>query len=904
MEKEGRYLKPVSDLLKELNTSQAGLSAQEANRRLAENGPNIITEEKKISPLGILLRQLKGNFVIYILLFAGILSYIVGERSEFIVILILVGVIILVGFLEEYKASKEMEALKNLTPLKAKVKRDGAVVDILSKDLVVGDILLLERGMIVPADARIISHNNIHADESTLTGESLPVVKSDLQIREKAPLAEQRNMVFASSQVTNGNGLAVVVATGKDTEIGNVSTMIKGVGEEITPLQKRLDRLSRQISYGVLVICLILLIVGVMRGASFTSMLLVAIAVAVSGVPEGLPTIIAVTLALGVKRMAKMNTIIKRLPAVETLGTCTVICSDKTGTLTQNKMVVESIFTIGAEVDVTGEGFDPKGLFLIEGKNIDPTKHKTISKILEIGVFCNNADMKKIGEEWGIEGEPTEGAFIVLAKKAGMEKKEMHSRSPRLKEHPFDPVRKCMSTVHVVEKKKIVYSKGAPEILLKKAKFYFQDGKIRPMTPAVYNAVLKRQDEYSSKGSRVLGLAFKEHKSDRYEIQHIESGLVFVGLVSMRDPPAPNVKESVKMCKEAGTKVVMITGDNRLTAKAIASDLGIYSEGDKIIEGPELDKMSDTDFSHIVNKVTVYARMTPRHKLRIVEALQKEGHIVAMTGDGVNDAPALKKADIGIAMGKRGTDVAKEAAEMIIKDDNFSTIVNAIKEGRTIYLNIQKFIYYFLACNISEVLLVFIAVMIGMNPPLTAIMILFINLVTGDLPALGMSVESAPDEIMKEKPRNPKESILSDYLMLKTAQVVPLFVLGTILFYMWEIVMRHGSLQKAQTIAFLTIIFFELFHVFNAKSWEESVFSLKSLKNIYINAGIIYSILFTMLVVYFPPAHKLFETVPLSLSELGTIILVAFGIVFFMEIQKTAINSEIKEREKMQITET
>ena len=900
MEKEEWHSKPVEQVLVYLGSSEKGLPSDEASKRLKEKGPNIITEEKKVSAFGVFLRQFK-NFIIYVLLFAAAISMIVGEKTEFFVILILISVIIIVGFLEEYKASKEMEALKNLTPRMARVYRDSRIIEILAKDVVAGDIISLDRGAMVPADARIIRCNNLNADESVLTGESVPVAKKEDAVKADATLAEQYSMVFAGSQITNGNALAVVVRTGKETEIGKISKMITEVKEEETPLQKRLNRLSKQISFGVLIVCVLILVIGLAKGQPWSQMLILAIAVAVSGVPEGLPTIIAVTLALGVKRMAKRNTIIKRLPAVETLGTCTVICTDKTGTLTQNRMTIEKIFTSDAEVHVTGTGFDPKGLFMFEGKAIDPTKNKTISKVIEIGVFCNNSDMKKKGEEWDIEGEPTEGAFIVLAKKAGVEKGVLHSRSPRIKEHPFDPVRKCMSTVHLVDKKPIVYSKGAPELLLDKAKFCLQNGIVKRIDSKFKERILEKNEEYARKGMRVLGLAFKEHKHKQYEIMHVESDLIFVGLVAMRDPPEPNAKESVRMCREAGTKVVMITGDNRTTAEAIARDLDIFSEGDLILEGHELERMDDGRFEKIAESVSVYARATPKHKLRIVQTLQKLGHIVAMTGDGVNDAPALKKADIGIAMGKRGTDVAKEAAEMIIKDDNFTTIANAIKEGRTIYANIRKFMYYFLACNISEVLLVFIAILLGMSPPLTAIMILFVNLITGDLPALGMSVEEAPKDIMKQKPRDPKESILSDYLLLKIAQVVPFIVLGTIMLYMWEIVIRHGTIERAQTIAFASLIFFELFHVFNAKSWDEASFSLKSLKNIYINAGIIYSALFGILVIFLPQAQKIFGTVSLSGFEIAVIIIVTSSIMFFNDIQKAAINAEIREREKMEI---
>jgi Ca2+-transporting ATPase len=897
MQEESLYTKPIKDVLTALGTSEKGITSSDAVKRKEQYGLNAIELEKKTSALRILLNQFK-NFIIYILIFANIISLLTHEIPEFVVISIIILVVILTGFFEEYKASKEMEALKNLTPRKANVYRDGKLIEILAQDIVPGDIISLDRGNIVPADARIISCNNLHIDESTLTGESVPVVKKEGCLKEGTALAEQYNMVFASTQVTNGNAHIVVVKTGKATEIGKVSSMITGIKEEETPLQKRLDKLGKQLSICVFAICIFIIIIGILRGETLISLLLLAVAVAVSGIPESLPTTIAVTLALGVKRMAHRNAIVKRLPAVETLGTCTVICSDKTGTLTQNRMVVEKISTADIEVDVTGSGFEPKGLFLYEGKTIDPKKHTTLSKILEIGIFCNNSDIKRVGEEWDIEGEPTEGAFIVLAKKAGMEKADMHTRYPRVKEHPFDPVRKCMSTVHIVQKKRIVYSKGAPELLLKNAEFYLEGGKIKKMAKEVREKILAKNEKYAKTGMRVLGLAFKEHKAKEMELKHIESELVFVGLVAMRDPPEPHAKESVQMCKEAGTKVVMITGDNRITAEAIAKDLGIYEEGDMILEGPELDKLDDGRFAKVVDHITVYARATPKHKLRIVDALQKKGHIVAMTGDGVNDAPALKKADIGIAMGKRGTDVAKEASEMIIKDDNFSTIVSAIKEGRTIYANMRKFIYYSLTTNIAEVVLILIAVILSEEPMLTALMILFLNLVTGDFPALALGVDEAPKDIMKQRPRNPKESILSDYLLLKTSQTVPIVVLGTILLYMWEFIIHH-NIKKAQTIAFTALILFELFHVFNAKSWDETAFSRKSLTNLYLNAGIIFSALLTFIVIYFPPAQAIFGTVSLTFGEIAIIVVVTSMIVFYNEIQKTAINSEIKEREKM-----
>ncbi|PIY60110.1 ATPase, partial [Candidatus Woesearchaeota archaeon CG_4_10_14_0_8_um_filter_47_5] len=818
---------------------------------------------------------------------------------------------ILISFFEEFKATQEMEALMSLTSKKARVLRDSQVMDILSKEVVVGDIVLLERGTIVPADGRLFECNTMRVDESMLTGESVAVIKDHRQLSgDNVALSRQENMVFSGSHVINGDGKMVVVRTGTATEIGRISQILVSVQEQVTPLQKRLDRLSKQISITVLIVCALLFILGVIQGRMWKEMLIIAVALSISGIPESLPTVVAVALALGVKEMAKNNAIIKRLPAVETLGATTVICTDKTGTLTQNKMVIEQIFTLDSEVNVTGEGFSPKGLFLKEDIEVDPTRHKTIAKLLEIGVLCNNATLREEKNEWVIDGESTEGALIVLAKKAGISREVLHKMYPRIKEHPFDPERKCMSSLHQYKQKVQVYTKGAPEMLLAKAGFYFENGKVRRMTQSVRKRILLKNQEYAEKGLRVLGLAFKEHKHSSYEdVTKVESGLIFVGLVSLRDPPHPAVRDSVLLCKRAGTKVIMITGDNMVTAQAIGEEVGIFGEGDRIIIGPELDAMSDEELQHVINKVSIFARVTPAHKLRIVKCLQQEGHIVAMTGDGVNDAPALKAADIGIAMGKSGTDVAKESAEMIIKDDNFTTIVNAIKQGRTIYENIRKFIYYLLVGNFSEVLIILLAIFIGFDSPtvilpLTALMILFVNLVTSDIPAMGLCLEKPSDRIMLQKPRNVKEGILSDYLLLKIAESVPVVVLGTIMLYIWVFVVKRDPLPRAQTVAFATVICFELFHVLNAKSWDESVFSLKTFSNPYLLGGILISVCATLIAIYWAPAQALFGTVAISLGEWIYILLVSGSVIFLREIEKTVINAEMRERDKLELYPT
>ncbi len=898
------YEETAESLLEKLDSNlKIGLSSVEAQKRIQQYGYNVSAEEKKVSAIEILLRQFK-SFIIYVLIFASLVSFVMGNRTEFFVITAIILFIILISFFEEYKATKEMEALKKLTPKKARVLRDDKEEEISADEIVPGDIIILKRGDIIPADARILKSSNLKVDESTITGESVAVSKIDSPIKGKAILSEQKNMVFASSPVINGSAFCVVVKTGRETEIGKISEMVKGVKVELTPLQKRLDKLGKQFSIVVLIICSFILIVGILRGQSWESMLLLAVAVAVSGIPESLPAVIGVALAIGVKRMAKQGAIIRRLPAVETLGTCTVICTDKTGTLTQNKMVIEKIFTFDSEINVTSSGLAPEGLFMREKEVIKPLKHRVLSKILEIGTLCNNSNLLKKDEEWCIEGDSTDGALIVLAKKAGIDKSDFHKKFPRIHEHPFDSERKCMSSVHMVMNKPIVYAKGAPEMLINKSSFYLKGGKIKKINEEIRKQILSKTEEYASKGLRVLGLAYKEHKGKTFELKHVESSLIFVGLVSMRDPPEESVYGSVKLCKEAGTKVVMITGDNEVTALSVAKELGIYEEGNEMLTGQRLDKMSEKEFMKIVEDVTVYARTTPRHKLRIVEVLQKKGHIVAMTGDGVNDAPALKKADIGVAMGRCGTEVAKEASEMILRDDNFSTIVSAIKEGRTIYSNIRKFIYYLLAGNFSEVIIIFIAAVIGILPPLTPLMILFINLVTSDFPAFGLCLEKPSENIMKQKPRDPKEGILSDYIFLKIGSVVPWIVLGTIALYMWELVVKQGTVPKAQTIAFTTLIVFELFHVFNAKSFNDAIFSKRIFSNPALFLGWFASVIFTLLVIYWGPAQKIFGTVALGLGEWFSIILISSVIIFFVEIQKTIISSEIKEREKMEIHPT
>jgi P-type Ca2+ transporter type 2C len=890
-------------VINKLGSSQSGLKDSEIQNRIRIYGKNQSKKERKKSFIEIFARQFK-SFIVYVLIGAAILSGVIGDYVESIIIALIVLFIVLLSFFEEYKASSEMESLKKLIPRMSRVIRNGVKIEIESNDLVPGDIIYFSSGDLVPADARIIKSVDLHVDESALTGESISVSKTEKTLSGKLLLADRKNMAYAGGLVTNGNGVGIIVKTGKQTEIGKIASMIDNAGDDFSPLQKRLDKLGKQFSYAVIGVCFLIFIIGLTKGDPISNLLLLSIAVAVSGIPESLPIVISVALAIGMKRMAKKNAIIKRLAAVETLGTCTVICTDKTGTLTQNKMVIENIWTPNVEVQVTGNGFEPKGVFLNGKRRMNPTKNNELSKLLEIGILCNNANLKKKDNEWFIEGESTEGALVVLATKAGLEKEKMHQDFQRVHEHPFDSNRKMMSSLHTVDRKSIAYAKGAPERILDKTKNYYDNGKIKKLSEKDKEKILSKNEEYARRGYRVLALAFKDHESKKLDLAEVEKDLIFVGLVSIRDPPEPSALESIELCKKAGIKIVMITGDNPHTAKAVAEELNIFSKGQRIISGEELDALTDEEYLEIVDKIVVYARVTPKHKLKVIKALQEKGEIVAMTGDGVNDAPALKKADIGIAMGKCGTEVAKEASEMVIKDDNFSTIVYAVEEGRTIYDNIRKFVYYLFPGNLSLVLLILIVSVAGFFPPLTAIMILFINVVTSDMPALGLSLEKPNKKIMQQEPRNPKEGILNSYMLLKIGQVVPLIVLGTIALYMWEIIVKKVNIPTAQTVAFVTIIFFSLFHVFNAKSFNSSAFSKDILKNKALIIGVLASIIATLVVIYSQPVNMIFGTVPLTIGHWIPILITTSSVLFYTEIQKFIIRLGLKEQEKAYLHST
>ena len=865
--------KDLKEIFRELGTSEKGLTDEEVNRRIERYGLNEIKEKKKASPIKIFFSQF-NNFIVYILIAALVISFLLDEKIDAIVIGIILVINAVLGFIQEYKAEKAIEALKKMASLKASVIRDGNEKEVEAVNVVPGDIILLETGDKIPADARLIEVFNLQTQEAALTGESLPIKKEIRVLAENAQIADQKNMVFSGTVVTNGRGKAVVVKTGMNSEIGRIAKLIQETESEETPLQKKLSVLGKWLGILVIIICLVVFASATLEGGNMLEMFIVAVSLAVAAIPEGLPAVVTISLALGVRRMVKTNALIRKLPSVETLGSVTVICSDKTGTLTCNEMTVKKVFANNKVIDVSGSGYDAKGDFIFDNKKVDK---KEIELLLKIGALNNDATLKE-GE---IMGDPTEGALIVSAAKLGLIKGELEIRYKRIDEIGFSSERKMMSTIHKEGNKKIIYLKGAPEIILNSCNKIIINNKIRKLSKKDKDEILKKNKVFAEKALRVLGFAYKEVKG-----KASENDLIFVGLQGMIDPPRTEVKQAIEKCKTAGIKVIMITGDHEITAKAIAKELGLDG---KSINGNELDKL--TNLEKIVEEVVVFARVNPEHKIRIVDALRKKGHIVAMTGDGVNDAPALKKADIGIAMGITGTDVAKEASHMILTDDNFASIVNAIEEGRGIFDNIRKFVEYLLSSNLGEVLTIFIAILIGFGAedgkallPLIAIQLLWINLVTDGLPALALGVEPKEKGIMLRPPRNPKEKILPKSTAFRMAFIGIIMMLGTLgIFYFYN--NKYFELKYARTVAFSTLVFYQLFNVLNTRSEKDSLFKIGFFSNKKLIYAILISVALQVLVIH-TPLNAYFKTVPITLIDWFYIILVSSTVLIFGEVFK------------------
>ena len=865
------YDKKIEDVLTELKTSKNGLTEKEAAARLLVYGPNEIKSEKKISPIRIFLEQFH-SFVIYILIAALAISIFLGETVDAIVIGIIVVLNAIFGFIQEYRAEKSIEALKKLSSLKATVIRDNHEKDIDAKLLVPGDILKLDTGDKIPADSRLIEAVELQTQEASLTGESSPVKKELKVLAPKTQLADRINMVFSGTIISSGKGKAVVTHTGMRSQIGRIAKLIEEAGADETPLQKKLDQLGKWLGIITIIIASIVFLGGVLKGGSLLEFFIVAVSLAVAAIPEGLPAVVTISLAIGVQRMVKRNALIRKLPSVETLGSTTVICTDKTGTLTKNEMTVKKIYANNKIIDVTGSGYDKEGAFLHENKKINPLE---IDILLRIGALNNDANFD--GKD--VIGDPTEAALIVSAAKAGIAKEAIQNKYPRKDELPFTSERKIMTTMHSIEGEEFAYAKGAPEVILNLCTSIYENGRIKKLTEQKKAEILGINAQFANSALRVLGFAYKTlMNKDR-----AEKNLIFVGLQGMMDPPREEVKEAIRKCARAGIKVVMITGDNQITAKAVAQEIGISG---KSITGSELEKLTESDLENYVEDIAIYARVNPEHKNKIVAALRKKGHIVAMTGDGVNDAPALKKADIGISMGIMGTDVAKEASDMILTDDNFASIVNAIEEGRGIYDNIKKFVEYLLSSNLGEVLTIFTAIMIGLPLPLIAIMILWINLVTDGLPALALSVDPAEPNIMERKPRKNHDKIVSNAIIVRMLLVGIVMMVGTLAIF--TLSNPDENLAYAQTMAFSTLMFFQMFNVLNCRSEFSSLFKIGVFSNMRLWGAIIVSLLLQALVIN-TPLSRFFSTVPLSMMDWLTAILVASSVFIIVEIYKYAV---------------
>ena len=889
----------VDEIILELKSSTTGLKEQEAKDRLKINGLNTIAQEEKNKVFKLLFRNF-NSLLIYILLGSALISLFSNHLIEFIVIAVIILLTGLFGFIQEYHAGKSLQALSKLTVKYVEVIRDGKKTQISHEELVIGDIIILKRGMIVPADIRVIESKGLSADESILTGESIQKYKRTDKIEElDVPISDQHNMLFAGTSITNGHGHGIIIATGLESEIGKISSSLRKIGFQRSPLQKQIDNMSRRIAYTVIFACAFLLLILLTKNVGIFESLILVGAVAVSGIPESFPLAMTMALSNGVKRMAKKNAIVKDLSSVETLGTTTVICTDKTGTLTENKMLVEKVFfSDGLEVEVKGHEYNPTSTFSNKQEVFDKHKFTNYQEFFKVCILCSDAQLTIKDEEWILSGEPTEGAILALAKSAGFDDLTIRKNNKHLFEIPFDPFEKFMITINEYHDNKTAYLKGAVEKVLEKCNYIrTKNGEIKKLNQSMVDKVLFQVHHYGNQTYRVLGIATKQVKNIH---EDLNSKFIFEGLVGIDDPVREQALQAVEECQSANVRVIMITGDHKHTAKSVGKKLGlIQSSEDLILEGWELDKLSDEELDKIISKVIIFSRTTPNHKLRIVSSLQRKGEIVAMTGDGVNDAPALKKADIGISMGKSGTEVAREASNMVLTDDHFSTIVNAIKEGRTIYSNIRRFIYYLLTGNMTEVILIISTVLIGLMTPLTALMVLFINLITSTFPALALSVESTHIKVMKQKPRNSDEKILSHYILLKIFVLVPLLFLGTLALFLWELNISGGGIEKARTVAFATLIMFELLHTFNARSLHTTIFNKNFFSNKYIFIAVGTSLLLMILAIHSGIGQKIFNTVPLSAIEWITITIVSSLVIIVAEIIKALIKSEFKEQKRL-----
>lgn len=871
---------------------ELGLSDDEARDRLGVYGPNEIEETKKISAWKLLISQFKETLVL-ILVAAAIISMVIGEAIDSAVILAIVFASAGLGFYQEYRAEQSLALLKRLAAPTATAIRSGQEKVVPAKELVPGDLFLLDPGDKVPADARIIQEMNLQIDEAVLTGESVPVNKSSETLQVEIPIHERTNVAFSGTVVTYGRGKGVVFATGMGTEFGKIARLIQTDEQAQTPLEKRMDALGNWMIKVLLATVALVSLLGILRGRGLLEMFLWGVSLAVAAVPEALPAVVTGALAIGVYRMARRNSIVRHLPATETLGSTSVICSDKTGTLTKGEMTVKKIYAQQKAYDVTGVGYEPRGDFKPDLTDLD---RDIVRFTCLCGVLCNDAKLTRQNDSWKVIGDPTEAALVVVAAKAGIQVDEARNDAKRIAEIPFTSERKMMTTIHRTKQGQYMFAtKGAAELVLEKCAKLGYPTSTQVLDQESRQRALRTNDNFASEGFRVIALAYKMLEELPKEMEEsIEHGMIFLGLFAMIDPPREEAIEAVKLCEKAGIRVVMITGDHKLTASWVAKELGILKEGDLALTGAELDKLSDEQFAGIVEKVSVYSRTSPEHKTRIVAALKKRGHIVAMTGDGINDAPALKKSDIGIAMGITGTDVTKEASDMILADDNFATIVAAVHEGRGIYENIRKYLTYLLSANIGEILVMALAGLAALPLPLLAKHLLFVNLATDGLPALALGTDPPDPLIMEKPPRNPKEGIFESVhgwlvgialLLLATASVA--FVYG-LFSYGWTFSQPIELAElKARSMVFATIIFFEIFFAFSCRSFSRTFLATGPLGNKSLVLVVLAQAFLMPFLFQIPLLANLFSIT--ALEPIEWLIVIALGSLGFVSSELTKV---------------
>ncbi len=908
---KGWHSQSVEKVIEALNTHpDRGLSPAEAQARLAQYGLNQLQERPRPTFWHMLLGQF-NNFLVLILISASLVSLFLGEYVDAGAIMAIVVLNAILGVVQESKAEEALAALKKLAAPEAHVIRDGHLITIPAQELVPGDIVTLEAGNYVPADVRLIESANLKIDEASLTGESVPVQKkADALLSRDIPLGDRRNMAHMSTLVTYGRGRGVVVATGMNTEIGLIAEMIQTYEEEPTPLQVKLDQLGKWLGVACLAICAVILVIGLLRDTQMgilvadgpsaywqayrhriVELFMTAVSLAIAAVPEGLPAVVTICLALGMQRMISRHALIRKLPAVETLGSASAICSDKTGTLTQNEMMAVQMYVDQTLLSISGEGYKPVGEIQKDGRRAELRHYPSARPLLQAALLCNDARLEREPtndasptDNWRIVGDPTEGALVVAAAKADLWKDRVEKVYPRLAEVPFDSERKRMSTIHRVPEDAgeealqpwienlgpyIVYVKGAPDIVLDLCTRVLEDGRELSLDENQRQRILEINAALASNALRVLGVAYRSLSEipENPTPETVERDLVFMGLVGMIDPARPEVKEAITVARKAGIKTAMVTGDYKNTAIAIARELNLLSREGRVLTGAELDELDEAALAEIADEVDVYARVSPQHKVKIVEALKKCGHVVAMTGDGVNDAPALKRAHIGVAMGITGTDVSKETADMVLTDDNYASIVSAVEEGRIIYSNIRKFVYYLLSCNMGEIMVIFLAMLAGLPLPLTAIQLLVLNLLTDGAPALALGLERGEPDIMERPPRPVDEPVINRPMVWGIAVQTIAITSATMIAFIIGLRRFPGNLAAAQTMAFATLSISELFRAYTSRSERYPLFAIGVLSNKYMQWAVLASLVILLSIIYVPFLDPIFDTVSLGLDE-------------------------------------